>query len=141
MLCDVICVYEIPLPSLYCGICEVHICKACEKKHLQGESKLHEIVSFKNREIILKCQINPQKFVKFIVNNVISKLSFSVRFLKSSKDIKFMLWQKMETQKKKILQRELQEFLQYCIFDNVKHLTFIVDKCFISKFSSFIKQM
>lgn len=91
MLCDVICMYEIPLPSLYCGICEVHICKACEKKHLQGESKLHEIVSFKNREIILKCQINPQKFVKFIVNNVISKFSFSVRFLKSSKDIKFML--------------------------------------------------
>lgn len=77
--------------------------KHARKNTFKVKSKLHEIVSFKNRDIILKCQINPQKFVKFIVNNVISKFSFSVRFLKSSKDIKFMLWQKMETQKKKNL--------------------------------------
>lgn len=75
--------------------------KHVRKNTFKVKSKLHEIVSFKNRDIILKCQINPQKFVKFIVNNVISKFSFSVRFLKSSKDIKLMLlWQKMETQKK-----------------------------------------
>lgn len=48
---------ETPSPSLQCNVCDKHVCKDCEKKHLSDESGDHKIVPF-------KCQKHPSKICK-----------------------------------------------------------------------------
>lgn len=42
---------EIPEPSLHCDICNKHLCKNCEGKHLVDKSQTHNLVLFKERRI------------------------------------------------------------------------------------------
>lgn len=42
--------------SLHCNICDKHLCKNCEVKHLEDKSKPHKVVPFKERMIRPKCQ-------------------------------------------------------------------------------------
>lgn len=47
---------ETPEPSLHCDICDKHLCKNCEEKHIRDKPQKHEVVPFKERMIIPKCQ-------------------------------------------------------------------------------------
>nr|XP_022301648.1 tripartite motif-containing protein 3-like [Crassostrea virginica] len=55
---------ETPLPPKHCDICNVHLCEACERKHLSDESKDHYIVPFKLRGITSKCTKHSTKVCK-----------------------------------------------------------------------------
>lgn len=47
---------ETPEPSLHCDICDKHLCKNCEKKHIGDKPQKHKVVPFKKRMIRPKCQ-------------------------------------------------------------------------------------
>lgn len=47
---------ETPEPSLHCDICDKHLCKKCEEKHIGDKPQKHKVVPFKKRMIRPKCQ-------------------------------------------------------------------------------------
>ncbi|XP_065928545.1 E3 ubiquitin-protein ligase TRIM71-like [Magallana gigas] len=47
---------DTPKPPLHCNICEVHLCRDCEKNHLLDDSIKHNVVLFEFRGCITKCQ-------------------------------------------------------------------------------------
>ncbi|XP_052706015.1 E3 ubiquitin-protein ligase TRIM71-like [Crassostrea angulata] len=52
---------ETPVPPLHCVICNIHLCKDCEGKHLSDKSKQHKVVPFKYRRFFPKCQKHSTK--------------------------------------------------------------------------------
>lgn len=49
------------VPLLHCVICNIHLCKECEGKHLSDQSKDHKVVKFKFRRYIPKCHKHSTK--------------------------------------------------------------------------------
>lgn len=47
---------ETPAPPLHCDVCDVHLCKDCEGKHLSDESREHTVVQFRHRRSNSKCR-------------------------------------------------------------------------------------
>lgn len=56
---------EISVPLLYCEMCNMSLCKECEKKHVLDESKEHTIVNFESRNSTPECQKHLSKICKF----------------------------------------------------------------------------
>lgn len=53
---------EISVPLSHCVICNIHMCKACERDHLSDTTKEHIVVPFKYRRNIPKCQNHSTNF-------------------------------------------------------------------------------
>lgn len=91
----------------------MNIFKVCEEKHLQDKSKLHEIVPFKNRGIILKCQIHSSGICLLHCEQCDIPICVQCAFSKEQQGLQFVdIMTKIETQKK-ILQCELKELEKY----------------------------
>lgn len=54
-LCDT------PVPPLHCDICDVHLCKICNGKHLSGKAEVHKIVPINLRGSTIKCHKHSSK--------------------------------------------------------------------------------
>uniref|UniRef100_K1PMG1 Tripartite motif-containing protein 2 n=1 Tax=Magallana gigas TaxID=29159 RepID=K1PMG1_MAGGI len=52
---------ETPVPPLHCVICNIHLCKDCEGKHLSDKSKQHKVVPFKYWGSFPYCQKHSTK--------------------------------------------------------------------------------
>lgn len=58
---------ETPVPTLHCDVCDVHLCKRCEEKHLLDKSIEHVVVTFELRGRLFNCKQKKNPLQKFVV--------------------------------------------------------------------------
>ena len=101
---------ETSLPSMHCDICHVHLCDACEEKHLSDESKEHYIIPFNMRGLTPKCLKHSSKICELHCNQcdvpICAECVSSTEHEQHEKE-KFL---KSFSCKKESMQRDLQEF-------------------------------
>ncbi|XP_052706014.1 uncharacterized protein LOC128181592 [Crassostrea angulata] len=101
---------ETPVPPLHCVICNRHLCKECEGKHLSDQSKQHKVVPFKYRGAFPKCQKHSTKICDQYCeqcNIPICELCFSSKKHQTHDVVDILESLKSKTQ---FLQKDLQDF-------------------------------
>lgn len=66
---------ETPAPPLHCDVCDVHLCKKCEGKHLSDESREHTVVQFRHIFIVNVVTFLFVNFA-FLVENTVNMMLF-----------------------------------------------------------------
>nr|XP_019928780.2 E3 ubiquitin-protein ligase TRIM71 isoform X1 [Crassostrea gigas] len=104
---------ETPVPPQHCVICNIHLCKDCEGKHLSDKSIKHKVVPFKYRGSFPKCQKHSTK----ICDNYCEQCNIPIcEFCISSKehqthDVEDIL--KSLENKTQFLQKDLKDFEKF----------------------------
>lgn len=101
---------ETPVPSFYCDICNINLCKSCGGEHISDESKEHRVVPFARRECTPKCHEHSSKICEIYCQNCnipicVSCISTDWHKNHNIEDISEAL-----SRKKKIIQEDLQEY-------------------------------
>lgn len=131
---------ETPVPSMFCDICLIHLCKDCVEKHLSGQSGKHTVVPFEKRRSTPKCINHSLKLsdlyckqcnIPFCTTCVLSEehhLHDMINLLKGFES------------KKGVLQNDLQEF-EKSIYPKYQAIasTISVQKAYLSKNSRKLK--
>ncbi|XP_078321446.1 uncharacterized protein LOC111115339 [Crassostrea virginica] len=100
---------ETPIPPKHCDICHIHICDACEEKHLSDESKEHYIVPFKMRGLTPNCLKHSTKICKLHCEYCDVPICAECESSAEHEQHKKETLLKSYTRKKELIQSDLQE--------------------------------
>lgn len=100
---------ETSSPTMYCDICDIHLCKACVGGHLLDESKVHKVVPFKKRGSTPICSIHSKKVCELYCERCENKIcALCVSSGEHEQHKKVDIWKKMNDTKADI-KKDLQE--------------------------------
>lgn len=100
---------ETSSPTMYCDICDIHLCKACVGGHLLDESKFHKVVPFKKRGSTPICSIHSTKLCELYCERCENKIcALCVSSGEHEQHKKVDIWKKINDTKAD-LQNDLKE--------------------------------
>lgn len=95
--------------TMYCDICDIHLCKTCVGGHLLDESKVHKVVPFKKRGTTPICSKHSTKVCELYCEKCENKIcAICVSSGEHEQHKKVDIWKKMNNTKAE-LQKDLQE--------------------------------
>lgn len=112
---------DIPVPSLNCVFCDIHLCKKCEGKHISDVCKQHKVVPFEFRRSNPKCETHPTEICEWYCEQCtisVCPLCISSKKHESHQCVDII---KELKRKKKVLQRDLKE-LEIYIYPKYKEI-------------------
>lgn len=96
-------------PTMYCDMCDIHLCKTCVGGHLLDETKVHKVVPFKKRGSTPICSKHSTKVCELYCERCENKIcALCVSSGEHEQHKKVDIWKKMNN-KKADLQKDLQE--------------------------------
>lgn len=111
---------ETPGPSLHCDICDRHLCRHCEEKHLSEESTEHKVVPFNLRGSTTKCLEHSSKICERYCEQCNIPICVLCLFSKVHRGHEVV--DLIKKSQKNVLQRDLQE-LEKSIYPKYKELS------------------
>uniref|UniRef100_K1PTN6 Tripartite motif-containing protein 3 n=1 Tax=Magallana gigas TaxID=29159 RepID=K1PTN6_MAGGI len=118
---------ETPVPSLHCVICNMHLCKDCERKHLSDKSIEHKVLLLKYWGSFPKCQKHSTKICDHYCEqcNIPTCLLCVSSIEHQTHDVVDIL--ESFKNKKQLLQKDLQDF-ENIIYPKYKEIASSISK-------------
>ncbi|XP_011448160.3 tripartite motif-containing protein 2 [Magallana gigas] len=101
---------DISGPTMYCDICQIHLCKECVGEHLSSEFKDHKVVPYKMRGSTVKCQKHSSKICELHCVQCDIPICATCVSLEDHKDHGIVEFLKHIENKKEAIRRDLTEF-------------------------------
>lgn len=100
---------ETSSPTMYCDICDIHLCKACVGEHLLDESKTHKVIPCKKRGSTPICSKHSTKVCELYCERCENKIcALCISSGDHEQHKKVDIWKKMNDTKAD-LQKDLKE--------------------------------
>eukprot|EP00105_Crassostrea_gigas_P042326 XP_019926474.1 PREDICTED: tripartite motif-containing protein 2-like [Crassostrea gigas] len=104
---------ETPIPSLYCEICDIHVCSVCVGKHILDETTQHKVGPFKKRGFATICQKHSTKICELYCEQCGVPICAQCASKEHNGHEFAEIVEKIESQKKSMLKdlQELEKFI------------------------------